>query len=111
MIKLAALALLLLAGCDKPVPSGDLPVFAEEEATAKNRMLEQRVAELERQVATLRLDEAKDIRALAEITRADADDTKAVNAELERLADTDDAFRKNIDYLGTFHNVPPQRTK
>jgi outer membrane murein-binding lipoprotein Lpp len=112
MTKAIALALLLLAGCDKPMTADRADdVLTPLEDRAKVQALQERVRDLERQVAVLQDQEHQDIITLRDITAADAKDTREVNAELSRLADVDDAFRKNIDYLGTFHGIPPQRVK
>lgn len=110
MTKRAALAFLLLAGCDKPAPSTATD-FTPAENRTRITALENRVEALEKENAILRSDEDKDILMLRDITAAGAKDTREVNAELERLADTDDALRKNIDYLGSLHGIPPQRVK
>ncbi len=110
MLKLMSTILLSLAGCDRPVTLAEVEEIAEDSAP-DSAALEGRTTDLEIEVKQLRSEQSKDITFLAEITRADANEVREVNAELERLSNSVKAFRAQVNYLRTLHGQPPMPEK
>ena len=110
ILMLTGTTLLLLAGCDKPVTRSEVQDIAEDSAPDTSA-LESRIAVLEAEVKRLGSEQSKDISMLADITRADANDTRSVNAELKRLSDNDNAFLAQINYLRELQGRPPMPVK
>lgn len=106
MLKLTSTILLLLTGCDRPVTRAEAENIAEDSAPDTSA-LESRIADLEAEVKRLGSEQSKDISVLAEITRADANDAREINAELKRLSNNDNAFLAQINYLRALQGQTP----
>lgn len=113
MIRGSALALLLLASCDKPVSREEAEDIANAAVppAADTSAMEARIAQLEAQLSGIRDEQAAQSRYLTATANLVQADDKYFRNEFARHDDNDKAFHAQIDYLRAFHGQGPMPAK